>query len=925
MRPLNLVITGFGTYCNRTEINLEQLGTQGLYLITGDTGSGKTTIFDAITYALYGEVNGNNRTVSMIRSTFATPDIPTLVELTFEYRGQIYYIKRNPEYERRALRGNSTTKQIAEAVLQKPDGSVVTGSSKVTEAINELLSLDITQFSQIVMIAQGEFQKLLMEGTKDRETIFRQIFKTELYQKLQMRLADEEKSLYGQCKDIQKALDIFIQGVSCDSTSELNVELEKALHGELAINDVQELISKIISEDEQKSKRLEQQIDEHDKQIKELNIAISKDDEMQKLQTDYEEKTKSFEAVKESIGTAKTAFENEKGREKDRTKKEAELTVLKEDLKKYEELNGLEEEIEECKNQFQTLEEKEKELNAKNKSQTEKKESFSNLLKELGDSEQKCFAITNEQKELSERKNGFDELEESVGTCEKLLQKFENLQSEYKTTAKTWEELDASYKTLRKTYMDEQAGIIAETLQDGVPCPVCGSLEHPKPASKSEVAPSKEELDAAEEKAKEWEQKVSSVNASCAKAKADYENTLKQIEEKYKKLTKASADKDLEQLKEKLSEYKRSAQEALEECNKRLESENARVTQKKKIEQELPELEKNLTQIQTQITETGSMRSAVQARLDEKSKQVQTAKAKLKYENSAEAQKVVDELEHQIEQMKLAFEETQKEYEKIQKAYTTLEGELNQLKKQLDSSEKIDVSELKEKLTALETEKKTALDQKGFVDTRIDKNSGALTNIKERSEALDGLEKQHAYVNALAKTANGNLSGGKEKIKLETYIQMTYFDRIIAHANKRLMIMSDLQYELVRKKEADSLKNQTGLELDVIDHYNGGQRSVKSLSGGESFQASLALALGLSDEVRLSAGGIKIDSMFIDEGFGTLDSETLQKAFKALSGITEGNRLIGIISHVDLLKEKIDRQIVVKKERTGGSTVKVMV
>ena len=352
MRPLNLVITGFGTYCNRTEINLEQLGTQGLYLITGDTGSGKTTIFDAITYALYGSLNGKNREMYMIRSTFATPEIPTQVELTFEYRGQIYNIKRNPEYERRALRGNSTTKQIADAVLQKPDGTVVTGSLKVTDAINELLCIDVNQFSQIVMIAQGEFQKLLMEGTKDRENIFRQIFKTGLYQKLQIRLAEEEKSLFGQCKDIQKALDIFIQSVSCDSNSELNVELEKALAGGLAINDVQELISKIISEDEQKSKQLDQQISEHEKQIKELNIAISKDDEIQKLQSDFEEKTKSFEAVKESIGAAKTSFEKEKGREKERTKKEADLAVLNEELKKYEELNGLEEEIEERRSRW---------------------------------------------------------------------------------------------------------------------------------------------------------------------------------------------------------------------------------------------------------------------------------------------------------------------------------------------------------------------------------------------------------------------------------------------------------------------------------------------------------------------------------------------------------------------------------------------
>ena len=351
MRPLNLIITGFGTYCNRTEINLEQLGTQGLYLITGDTGSGKTTIFDAITYALYGELCGNNRKVAMIRSTFATPDIPTKVELTFEYRGKIYNIKRNPEYERRALRGNSTTKQLADAVLTMPDGSVITGSEKVTSAIKDLLCIDAGQFSQIVMIAQGEFQKLLMEGTLERQKIFRQIFKTEFYEKLELRLSDEEKSLYGQCKDIKKALEIFIQGVSCDNSSELNIDLKKAIAGGLSVNDVQQLISKIICEDEQKALALEELIKEREGQVKKLNITLSKDEEVQKLRADFEQKTELFEQVKNNIETAKTAFETEKSREKERTKKEAELAVLKEELKKYEELNALDEEIEACKNQ----------------------------------------------------------------------------------------------------------------------------------------------------------------------------------------------------------------------------------------------------------------------------------------------------------------------------------------------------------------------------------------------------------------------------------------------------------------------------------------------------------------------------------------------------------------------------------------------
>ena len=598
---------------------------------------------------------------------------------------------------------------------------------------------------------------------------------------------------------------------------------------------------------------------------------------------------------------------------------------MKKELEQYEELTKLEDEIEECKNQLEVLEEQEERLKEQNKEQTQKRDALSKTLKNLSDSQQKYFEVAAEQKDLNEKRNSFDELEEALEDCGKLLQKYEALQSEYKSTEKKYEELDAAYKELRKTYMNEQAGIIAETLEDGVPCPVCGSIEHPKPAAKSAVAPSKEELNKAEENAKEWEQKASKVNASCAKAKADYENTFKNIEENYKKLTQTAAEGDLAKIKQSLLEHKKTVEATLEECNKRLEEQTARVEQKTKIEEELPELEESIKNTQEQLKETGTNRSAIQARQEEKKKQADTLKAKLKFNNAQEAQDAADQLENQIEQMKLAFQNAQEKYEEAQKTFTTLEGELKQLKNQLEGTEKVDSAALKEKLGELENQKEQAVNKKSPVDTRISQNRDALSKIKERSQDLDVLEKQHSYVSALSKTANGNLANGKEKIKLETYIQMTYFDRIIAHANKRLMIMSDLQYELVRKKQADNLRSQTGLELDVIDHYNGGQRSVKSLSGGESFQASLALALGLSDEVRLSAGGIKIDTMFIDEGFGTLDSETLQKAFKALSGITEGNRLIGIISHVDLLKEKIDRQIVVKKDRTGGSTVKVMV
>ena len=472
--------------------------------------------------------------------------------------------------------------------------------------------------------------------------------------------------------------------------------------------------------------------------------------------------------------------------------------------------------------------------------------------------------------------------------------------------------------------MDEQAGIIAQELEEGKPCPVCGSLEHPKPAVKAQGAPSKEELDQAEKEDKKLEEAVSAASASSAKGKADYENSWKLVKEGYTKLTKAEADEDILVLEKKLAEAGQEASKELEEAGNKLTLEKARLDEKNQIDQELPRLQDQLKKENEKLQKNNTELSAMKARLEEKKNQAVALRKKLKFKDIDQAREAQEALENQIGQLKLAYENAQKNYEEKQNEFTSLKSQIEQLKNQLKDAKEIDVGQLNEKLDGLDRERGELLNQKSFVDSRLDANKKALDNIMEQSQELAAIQEKYSYVSALSKTANGGLSGGKEKIKLETFIQMTYFDRIIAHANKRLMIMSDMQYELVRRKEAADLRSQTGLELDVIDHYNGGQRSVKSLSGGESFQASLALALGLSDEVRLSAGGIKIDTMFIDEGFGTLDSEALQKAFKALSSITEGNRLVGIISHVDLLKEKIDRQIVVKKERTGGSTVKLM-
>ncbi len=594
-------------------------------------------------------------------------------------------------------------------------------------------------------------------------------------------------------------------------------------------------------------------------------------------------------------------------------------------MKKYEELKIIEGDIKSLQNQKDNLENKIIDIKKECDEETQQVADLTKQLKSLSDADKEYYEAAAEQKKAGDRKTAFDELEKSSAECEQLFEKYNNLQDAYKEAQKNYEDFDSNYKHMRKIYMDEQAGILAQDLEDGVPCPVCGSLEHPKPAVKSECAPSKEELDKAEQEDKNLETKASSASVESATGKTNYENALKFVQESYLKLTKQKGELELSLLKQKIAEQKGEALKQLDTCDKTLEQKKSLVEQKNQINEKLPKLQEILKQKTETLQSYNEELSALGARLNEKQNQLKEFKEKLKYKDIESAQEVVTALQNEIEQLKQAFDEAQKKYQEEQNKFTALKSQVEQLKDQLEDTKEINAQEIQGKLDLLEDERTEMNNKKSAVDSRIVSNNQALENINEHSQELSVIQEKYNYVSALSKTANGNLSGGKEKIKLEIFIQMTYFDRIIAHANKRLMIMSDMQYELVRKKQASDLRSQTGLELDVIDHYNGGQRSVKSLSGGESFQASLALALGLSDEVRLSAGGIKMDSMFVDEGFGTLDSEALQKAFKALSGITEGNRLVGIISHVDLLKEKIDRQIIVKKERTGGSTVKVMV
>lgn len=907
MRPLKLIVTGFGTYCNRTEIDLEKLGTNGLYLITGDTGSGKTTIFDAISYALFGDVNGQNRNISMIRSTYATLDIPTEVDLTFEYRGKIYNVKRNPEYERRAKKGDGVTTQLAEATLTMPDGNVITQHSKVTAAIVELLRIDYSQFSQIAMIAQGDFQKLLMEGTEKRQEIFRKIFKTDFYQQLQFKLLDEEKKLGVEQSKINDAIKVHLS----------NILYEESDISKLPIQEQLELIERQNKDDSKLQLKLKAEFSDLEKANSELVSQISKLEETEKAAEALKEKKNQIEELSKNFGEIETALKNQKEKVPEREKLEADFAVKKEELSKYDELEKLSVEI--AKNNS-SVASKNIELSSINKqfeSAKNEKEKLSEELKKLGDVGKKETELLSKKDKLLERESLVLSLIHNESELLKINDDLQASKKEYIELSKIAEKKEAEFSQKRKAYMDEQAGILAEELEDEKPCPVCGSIHHPNPACKSSDAPTEAELNLFEKEAKAAVKKADECSKECSVLITKAEAGEKSLNEGLKKLGLESSKV--------LEVESKSIKKELSDLEESLQKESARSQRKAQIDELLPKLDVQSEEYAAACEKLSVEIAGLTAGIEALDKQIENTKKSLSCQSKDEAEDNLSEIECRIEQMKNELETAQKNFDDANTQKVNLEGQIKQLESLVQSGEKIDGQAKRDELEKIIQKKNELQEKLQNVSSRLERNCDSYNKIQAESEKLAVVEARYKWVSALSKTANGNLSSGKEKIKLETYIQMTYFDRIIAHANKRFLLMSNGQYELVRKKEAENLRSQTGLELDVIDHYNGGQRSVKSLSGGESFEASLSLALGLSDEVRVSAGGIKIDSLFVDEGFGTLDSESLQKAFAALTSITEGNRLVGIISHVDYLKEKIDRQIVVKKQRTGGSTVQINV
>ena len=920
MRPLKLTLSAFGPYAGKTDFDFDKLGTGGLYLITGDTGAGKTTIFDAITYALYGDPSGNNREVSMFRSKYADLETPTFVKLTFKYKDNEYTVKRNPEYERASQRGSGVTKQTAGVELTLPDGKVLTKTKEVDTAIKNIMGIDKNQFCQIAMIAQGDFLKLLLAPTKDRIEIFRHIFKTKLYSDLQNKLKQEASSLDNNCLQIRQSITQYIAGIDCDESSLHCVQVSKAKNNELPIDECISLLENLLAEDSQSEEKTAEKILNIEKQADTIKLNIQQGESISRAKLLLEQTQALLEKLSSEKITLAAALDEENKRSVEIEKLTKDSATISAQLPEYDELSqkqaALAKNISLIEKNNLTLNKAKTDIDTL-KSQIESLSAEAKTLEKCG--EQKII-LENNILSLNDRLSKLQQLLQSMEALKKNHEEHKKAVQIYKEKQANVDSLDASYKAGHKLYLDAQAGILAESLEEDMPCPVCGSLSHPKKASKPVDVPTKEELDALQNRLSAANKEVERASQAAGKLNGaineKMEATLTSIKELLGDINMNSAT-DI--AKENISEL----QSKIKSINSEIEQLSKNISRKDSIEKILPQSTKRLEELQDSINTISNTVTTYTSENKAIEERIKSLKSKLLFSSKLEADAKIKSNNDTVLKIQNAIELATKRLNECNEKLASTTATKAELSKQLDGKEEINLENEKIKLNELEGNIRRLRAYKEEIHSRIVNNQSNYKNIKLKSDELIEAEKQYTIVKSLSDTANGNITG-KDKIMLETYIQMHYFDRIISRANARLVIMTGGQYDLVRRKEAASKMGQSGLDLDVIDHYNGTERSVKSLSGGESFKASLALALGLSDEIQSSAGGIQLDTMFIDEGFGSLDEDSLAQAMNALASLASSNKLIGIISHVGELKQKIDKQIIVKKDKTGGSRAEII-
>lgn len=905
MRPLHLTLSAFGAYAGRTELDFRKIGDRGLYLITGDTGAGKTTLFDAVAFALYGTPSGTERESSMLRSKLAAPDTPTEVELTFSNGGKVYTVRRNPEYERAKTRGTGTTKEAAAAELTLPDGRVITRRSDVDAAIRSILALDKTQFCQIAMIAQGEFRKLLTADTKERREIFREIFKTSRYTLFQERVKNDFLSLNREREEAHTAYTQYAGGIVFPEDAERPPE-----------NELTAALDALLSADRETDATLRCDLAAAEKRLENLTAAAAKAEEAEKDHAALEDAKRAQRDAEKELALRQEDVRLTDARSPELAALNETLSALDAELSLHAERKEKETALTAAKKRLEVAEknaaELERECGALRDALTKHREEYHSL----SSAAERLQRLAQEQAALESRLADIEEYESEIALLEERKTAAARASADYVSAREEAETLSAEAAALRRRFNDGQAGVFAAALRDGEPCPVCGARQHPHPAALGDAVPTESEVTSAEKKAEKAQRRFNAASEASGAAKTALDAAQKAAEEKKKRLLTGETKTEIEPLKT-------SVAARLSDTAGRMAQERKNAERCALLSKTVPAEEKTLGETEAALTTARVNAAAAAADVRSLTAAEEALAARCRFVSADTAARERSLTAGKIAEITAASDAAHKAVQTAEQVLSAQNGRVSQLEGLLREYTPGTLSPLLEE-KALAQQQRTDISEKLLaLHARIAANEAAKKGMDVKAAELEELDRRWVWMKPLADTANGALSG-KERVSLETYVQMTFFDRILSRANVHLMRMSGGKYDLKRRETAAKLNAQSGLELDVIDHYNGSERSVKTLSGGEMFLASLSLALGLSEEIQSSAGGVRLETLFVDEGFGSLDEETLRQAMRALRELSEGDRLIGIISHVSELRREIDRQIVVTRTAGGASCAEIV-
>ena len=870
MKPLKLILSAFGPYANETIIDFTRFGEDGIFLIAGDTGAGKTTIFDAISFALYGEASGGKerRRSKSFRSDYASPRTETWVELTFRHKAETWRIRRNPEYERPKKTGEGTTTQSANATLTHVDtGEIIEGVNEVKTKIDELLGLTQDQFTQTVMIAQGDFLKILNASSDNRKTLFQKLFNTSVYADLQWKLKD----MNGHCI---KEKDRLEQQITI-AAGKIDPEPDFAERDNITFyrtdakyaDQLLECLAHLIDDERaagalasQEKTAATEQSEAIIKAIAEGSAINADFDTMERASADLAallDKQSAMDDLADRLNRARKAqslFANEALM----SKNTADIQQQQKDLKDATQaLTFAEQTLPEAKARLEEAESHAKEAD----------DLLANA-RQLSD----CIPVL---KDLEAQR--------------KALDRQKRLMAKLKQAS---DQADHAYTAAKEGYYRSQAGLLAVELEEGKPCPVCGALSHPQPAQLTGESVTREEMEEADR-----------CHRKAADALHEADNALTTLQAQLNKDSDRLRETNIQQgeteqqLKQRIGDLESRAKQLRSAIDERRKA-CARLTTQ--IEKSRTTVEEGQRRLASLLETAGQLKAQFRDHLTEAGFEDERA-----YRLAKLPESTLNDIDRQL-----------KEYGE-QKA--SLTDQVAGLREKLAGKEKIDLSGLKQQQRDWKARKETAETREAALTKKLALHEDALKEIREARRLQKRREEHWAVVRDLYNCCAG-IAGGNRRAKLtfEAYVQQYYFKQVVAAANKRLTVLTDGLFTLRCKEEARDRVRQSGLDLDVLDRGTGQWRDVSTLSGGESFLASLALALGLSDVVQNQSGAIRMDAMFIDEGFGTLDDNALRNSLQVLADLADGKRLIGIISHVHDLEERIEKQIVVSKTLKGS-------